>query len=81
MGRGFQSLNVIEDDCYFLVVHMRLSTRCKILFTCHDSKNRNRFLMSVFVLATTSVSHRVGLSLSAPCCLLLYNHTRLHWIG
>ena len=26
-------LNVIEDDCYFLGVHMRLSTRCKILFT------------------------------------------------
>ena len=26
-------LNVIEDDCYFWGVHMRLSTRCKILFT------------------------------------------------
>ena len=26
-------LNVIEDDCYFLGVHMRLSTRCKIWFT------------------------------------------------
>ena len=26
-------LNVIEDDCYFLGVQMRLSTRCKILFT------------------------------------------------
>ena len=24
---------MIEDDCYFLGVHMRLSTRCKILFT------------------------------------------------
>ena len=27
------AFNVIEDDCYFLGVHMRLSTRCKILFT------------------------------------------------
>ena len=26
-------LNVIEDDCYFLGVHIRLSTRCKIKFT------------------------------------------------
>ena len=26
-------LNVIEDDCHFLGVQMRLSTRCKILFT------------------------------------------------
>ena len=26
-------LNVIEDDCYFLGVHIRLSTRCKIWFT------------------------------------------------
>ena len=26
-------MNVIEDDYYFLGVHMRLSTRCKILFT------------------------------------------------
>ena len=25
-------LNVIEDDCYFLGVHIRLSTRCKIFF-------------------------------------------------
>ena len=24
---------MIEDDCYFLGVHMRLSTGCKILFT------------------------------------------------
>ena len=24
---------MIEDDCYFLGVHMRLSTRCKIWFT------------------------------------------------
>ena len=24
---------MIEDDCYFLGVYMRLSTRCKILFT------------------------------------------------
>ena len=24
---------VIEDDCYFLGVHIRLSTRCKIKFT------------------------------------------------
>ena len=23
-------LNVIEDDCYFLGVHIRLSTRCKM---------------------------------------------------
>ena len=28
----FWLLNVIEDDCYFLVVHIRLSTRCKIKF-------------------------------------------------
>ena len=26
-------LNVIEDDCYFLGVQIRLSTRCKIFFT------------------------------------------------
>ena len=26
-------LNVIEDDCYFLCVHIRLSTQCKIWFT------------------------------------------------
>ena len=26
-------LNVIEDDCYFLVVHIRLSTRCKTWLT------------------------------------------------
>ena len=26
-------LNVIEDDCYFLGVHLWLSTRCKIWFT------------------------------------------------
>ena len=26
-------VNVIEDDCYFLGVHIRLSTRCKIKFT------------------------------------------------
>ena len=26
-------LNVIKDDCYFLGVHIRLSTRCKIKFT------------------------------------------------
>ena len=26
-------LNVIEDDCYFLCLHIRLSTRCKIWFT------------------------------------------------
>ena len=26
-------LNVIEDDCYFLGAHIRLSTRCKIWFT------------------------------------------------
>ena len=26
-------LNVMEDDCYFLGVHLRLSTRCKIKFT------------------------------------------------
>ena len=26
-------LNVIEDDCYFLGVHIRLSTLCKIWFT------------------------------------------------
>ena len=26
-------LNVIEDDCYFLGVHMRISTRCKIWLT------------------------------------------------
>ena len=25
-------LNVIEDDCYFLGVQIRLSTRCKIFF-------------------------------------------------
>ena len=24
---------MIEDDCYFLGVHIRLSTRCKIKFT------------------------------------------------
>ena len=29
----FWLLNVIEDDCYFLGVHIRLSTRCKIKFT------------------------------------------------
>ena len=57
-------------------------TQIKIEFeVCHDSKNRNRFLMSVLVLATTSESHRVGLSHSTLCCLLLYNHTRLHWVG
>ena len=48
-------------------------TQIKIEFeVCHDSKNRNRFLMSVLVLATTSESHRVGLSHSALCFLLLY---------
>ena len=26
-------LNVIEDDCHVLGVHIRLSTRCKICFT------------------------------------------------
>ena len=26
-------INVIEDDCYFLGVHMKLLTRCKIWFT------------------------------------------------
>ena len=26
-------LNVIEDDCYFLGVHMWISTRCKIWLT------------------------------------------------
>ena len=26
-------LNVIEDDCYFLGVHIRLLTPCKICFT------------------------------------------------
>ena len=26
-------INVMEDDCYFLGVHIRLSTRCKIWFT------------------------------------------------
>ena len=26
-------LTVIEDDCYFLGVHIRLSTRCKMWFT------------------------------------------------
>ena len=32
-------LNVIEDDCYFLGVHIRLSTRCKIWFTLGLSAN------------------------------------------
>ena len=26
-------MTVIEDDCYFLSVHIRLLTRCKICFT------------------------------------------------
>ena len=31
--------NVIEEDCYFLGVHIRLSTRCKIWFTLRLSVN------------------------------------------
>ena len=31
--------NVIENDCYFLGVHIRLSTRCKIWFTLGLSAN------------------------------------------
>ena len=30
---------MIEDDCYFLGVHMRLSARCKILFTLGQFAN------------------------------------------
>ena len=32
-SRAIILINVIEDDCQFLGVHMRLSTRCKIWFT------------------------------------------------
>ena len=32
-SRAIMTLNKIEDDCQFLGVHMRLSTRCKIWFS------------------------------------------------
>ena len=49
-------------------------TQIKIEFeVCHDSKNRNRFLMSVLVLATTSESHRVAYHtrLCVACCYII----------
>ena len=45
-------LNVIEDDCYFLGVHIRLSTGCKIWFTlglfanCFSLKSRSLSIKS-----------------------------------
>ena len=38
-----------SDDCYFLGVHMRLSTRCKILFTL-------RLFANYFSLKSLSLS-------------------------
>ena len=52
--------NVIEDDCYFLGVHRRLSTRCKIWFTLGLFAN----YFSLKSLSLSLKSHECALKLT-----------------
>ena len=52
--------NVIEDDCYFLGVHIRLSTRCKIWFTLGLFAN----YFSLKPLSLSLKSHECALKLT-----------------
>ena len=52
--------NVIEDDCYFLGVHIRLSTRCKIWLTLGLFAN----YFSLKSLSLSLKSHECALKLT-----------------
>ena len=55
-------LNVIEDDCYFWGVHIRLSTRCKIKFTL--SLDCLQIIFSLKSLRLSLKSHECALKLT-----------------